>query len=230
MGIIDAIAKRLSIAFRTPVVFNDLGRTSPVSRRFGLDRGTPVDRHYIERFLGSRRGLVRGRCLEVADDAYCRRFGGNEVTSIDILHANEGEGGATVSGDLSRPETLPKEVADCFICTQTFHVIYDVRSAVMGAERLLRPGGALLATLPGISQISRYDMDRWGDYWRFTSASVQRLFSPVFKGGVEVQAYGNCMAACAFLQGIAVEDLPDKNSLDEPDPDYEVIIGVVARK
>ena len=34
---------------------------------------------------------------------------------------------------------------------------------------IAEPGGSLLLTVPGISQIARYD-DHWGDYWRFTSA------------------------------------------------------------
>ena len=73
-------------------------------------------------------------------------------------------------------------------------------------------------------------MDRWGDYWRFTSASVQRVFEKVFGDDVEVKSYGNVFAACALLQGVSVEDLPNKALLDENDPDYQVIITVVARK
>ncbi len=229
MGLFDAIAKRIALKFRTPLLFNDPARTSPVSRVFGLDRGTPVDRHYIEGFLANKKSLIKGRLLEVAEAHYSRQFGSNIVTGIDVLHMEKKEG-VTIVGDLSRPETLPEAIADCFICTQTLHVIYDVNAAVTGAQKLLKPGGVLLATLPGISQISRYDMDRWGDYWRFTSASAQKLFSPAFKGKVEIETYGNCFSACAFLQGIAVEDLPDKKTLDEKDPDYEVIIGVIARK
>ena len=99
-----------------------------------------------------------------------------------------------------------------------------------GAHFLLKPGGVLLATVGGISQISRYDMERWGDYWRFTTASIQKLFEPVFRGGIELETYGNVLAATAFLQGIAVEELPDRTLLDEHDPDYQLLITIVARK
>ena len=88
----------------------------------------------------------------------------------------------------------------------------------------------LLATVAGISQISRYDMDRWGDYWRFTTASMKKLFSPVFIGDVEIATFGNVLAATAFLQGLAVEDLPDPTLLDAADDDYQLIIAIVARK
>jgi hypothetical protein len=88
----------------------------------------------------------------------------------------------------------------------------------------------LLATMSGLSQISSHDMDRWGDYWRFTTASATRLFQPVFAGGVEVGSFGNVLAAIALLQGIAIEELPDPTLLDEHDADYQLIVTVVARK
>ena len=87
-----------------------------------------------------------------------------------------------------------------------------------------------MATVAGISQISRYDMDRWGDYWRFTTASLEKLFTPIFNGGVEIASFGNVLAATAFLQGVAVEDLPDRTLLDENDPDYQMLITIIARK
>jgi hypothetical protein len=95
---------------------------------------------------------------------------------------------------------------------------------------MLKPTGILLATFPGISQISRYDMDRWGDYWRFTSLSSRRLFAEVFPAAqVTVEAHGNILAALTFLHGLAVEELRQEE-LDFHDPDYEVVITVRAVK
>jgi SAM-dependent methyltransferase len=215
---------------KVTVVFNDLTTAKPVSPVFGIDRGTPIDRYYIEGFLERRAGLIKGRVLEIGDSSYSRRFGGGSVEAFEVLHATPENRAATIIGDLTDTATLPENAVDCFICTQTFNFIFDVQKAVQGAHYLLKPGGVLLATVAGISQISRYDMDRWGDYWRFTTASVQRLFEPLFTGGVEVESFGNAMAACAFLQGVAVEDLPDQALLDENDPDYQLIITIVARK
>ena len=212
------------------VIFDGPTETAPVSRLFGFDRGTPIDRYYIERFLGERSSLIRGRTLEVADDTYTRRFGGDRVEHYGVLHATPGNPAATLVGDLTAPDTLPEHIADCFVCTQTFNFVFDVPRAIQGAHRLLRPGGVLLATVSGISQISRYDMERWGDFWRFTSASIQRLLEPVFRGGVEVLTYGNVLAATAFLRGLAVEDLPDRALLDPADPDYQLTIAAVARR
>jgi len=105
-----------------------------------------------------------------------------------------------------------------------------VAKAIQGAWHLLKPGGVLLATLPGISQVSRYDADRYGDYWRFTEDSARLLFEPLFTGGVQVASSGNALAACLLLQGIPQEELPDAALLDRQDRDYPLIVTVVARK
>ena len=114
--------------------------------------------------------------------------------------------------------------------TQVLPFIPDVQAAVRTVHRILRPGGVVLATVPGISQIIRYDMDRWGDFWRFTSLSARRLFECGFpEGDVRVETHGNVLAATAFLQGLSTRDLrPDE--LDFRDPDYEVLITVRAVK
>lgn len=215
---------------KTPVIFQDMTRIRPVSDAFGFDRGTPIDRYYIEKFLRGNSGLVRGRVLEIGGSHYSRLYGGERVEKFEVLHATPDNPDATIIGDLTDWRTLPENGIDCFICTQTFNFLFDVPTAVGGAHYLLKPGGVLLATVAGICQISRYDMDRWGDYWRFTTASIQKLFSDVFDGEVTVASYGNVLAATALLQGIAVEDLPSAVLLDECDPDYQVVITVVARK
>jgi len=214
-----------------PVIFSDPRRSIPVSRVFGMDRGTPIDRYYIERFLSKNAGLIRGRVLEIGDCCYSRRFG-TSVERFEVLHATSENQAATIIGDLTDVSTLPSGSIDCFICTQTFNFIFDVEKAIVGACHLLKPGGVLLATVAGISQISRYDMDRWGDYWRFTTASVEKLIRPVFEGCVEIESFGNVLAATALLQGLAIEDLhlPESSLLDEQDPDYQVLITIKARK
>jgi len=132
---------------------------------------------------------------------------------------------------LTKPETLPKERIDCFICTQTLNFIFDVPKAIEGSYKVLKQGGVLLCTVSGISQISRYDMDRWGDYWRFTDLSIRKLMESVFgEGHVEIVTFGNALAATAFLQGLAVDDLPDTFLLDKKDQDYQITIGIKATK
>jgi len=65
--------------------FGDLRRTRPISDAFGTDRGLPIDRHYIERFLGAHAPDVRGRVLEIGEDLYTRRFGAQWVSQNDLV-------------------------------------------------------------------------------------------------------------------------------------------------
>jgi SAM-dependent methyltransferase len=203
----------------------DLRRVTPIDSQFGGGRGKPVDRHYIEAFLAANAGDIEGHVLEVAENAYTRRYGGNRVTRSDIIHANEGNPHATVVADLADADGVPSNTFDCFICTQTLTYIYPVQSAVATIYRILKPGGVLLATVPGISQISPYDRDRWGEYWRFTTQSLRRLLSDSFPPeSVRVDAYGNVLASTAFLQGLAVEDL-SREELEHHDQRYEMLIA-----
>lgn len=225
------LAKQLArsiVRHRTPVVFNDLSAVKPVSSAFGHERGTPIDRHYIEAFLSEQAAAITGRAMEVGGARYLDAFG-KGVTAREVLHVTADNPEATIVGDLTVKSSLPAATLDCIVCTQTLGFIYDVRAAVEGLAYVLKPGGVALVTVGGISQISRYDMERWGDYWRFTDASLRRLFEPCF-GSVDVTTYGNVTAGVAFLQGIAVEDLPDRRVLDHRDPDYQVVLAVCARR
>ena len=212
------------------VRWGNLRRLEPISRVFGLDRGMPIDRYYIEAFLALYRSDIHGRVLEIGNSDYTCRFGANRVMRSDVLHAVPGNPFATVVGDLITGEGIPVSAFDCLIFTQTFPFIYDVRSAIAHSFAALKPGGILLATMPGISQISRYDMDRWGDYWRFTDASVKRLFGTIFGAeNVITQTHGNVLVACAFLHGLATHELK-RQELDALDPDCPLIITVRAIK
>jgi SAM-dependent methyltransferase len=202
----------------------------PASRRFAFDRGTPIDRLLIERFLERHEADIRGRVLEVADRGYTGRFGGGRVTRSDVLHAVAGNPEATIVGDLATGKGLPGSAYDCVILTQTLHVIYDIRAAVKNIKRLLKPGGIALATIPGISQVSRYDADRWGDFWRMTPDAAKRLFGEAFSpGNVEVEASGNVRLAAAYLYGLAAEEI-DPAALNETDRDYPLLVCVRAKK
>jgi SAM-dependent methyltransferase len=212
------------------VRFGSLRRLTPISRLFGEDRGLPIDRYYIEGFLKNNSSDIRGRVLEIGDNSYTLRFGGDKVTQSDILFAGEGNPNATIIGDLTNASNIPDETFDCFICTQTLLCIYDIKAAIHTIHRILKPGGVVLVTIPGISQIARYEMDNWGDYWRFTSLSSRRLFEEVFPSeNVEVKAYGNVLTAIAFLHGLTVKEL-SQEELDYNDSDYEMLLTIRAVK
>jgi SAM-dependent methyltransferase len=200
----------------------------PVSRQFGLDRGTPIDRYYIEKFLKDNESLIQGRVLEIGDNAYTKKYGRN-ITQSDVLNAVPG-GGVTIVGDLATGLNIPRSAFDCIILTQTIQCIYDVKSALKHAIGALKPGGTLLLTASGISQISRYDMDRWGEYWRFTDKSLKMLLTEILPDGLmDVRPHGNVAVAKAFLDGLAFDEL-DRQALDYQDDDYQVVLTAKLQK
>lgn len=217
--------------FKSDANLGSLRRTIPVSPNdFGESRGQCVDRYYIEKFLAEHADDVRGHVLDFADDTYARRFGGSKVTKADVLHVREGNPHATIVADLARGEQIPSDTFDCILCTQVLQYIYDLPAAIRTLYRILKLGGVVLVTAPGIQKIDRVDMEMWGEYWRFTTLSLRRLFGEVFpRDHVEVKAYGNVLAAIAFLHGFAVEDLR-REDLEYHDPDFEVAIALRARK
>lgn len=212
------------------VQFGSLRRLKPISCVFGFDRGLGIDRYYIEKFLSDHAVDIKGHVLEIGDDTYTRQFGNERVFKSDVLHFVEGNPKATIISDLTCADNIPSDTFNCIILTQTLQFIYDVRSAIKTLHRILKPHGVLLATFSGISQISRYDMDRWGDYWRFTTLSTKKLFEEIFPvADIRVSSYGNVLTAIAFLQGLAAKELR-KKELDYHDPDYEILIAVRAVK
>lgn len=221
---------RLTVRMRTP------RRLLPISRDYGYDRGTPIDRYYIDEFLRRHsgeskytRGAIHGHVLEVGDDYYAQEFGLG-VDHVDILHVSTENPEATVVADLTDGTNLASDTYDSVICIQTLLVIYDVKAAIKTIHRILKPGGTALLTVPGISQICRPDFDSWGDYWRFTTLSARRLFEEVFDPAkVTVESFGNVLTASAFLYGLATEDL-SRRELDLHDPDFQLTIGIKAVK
>lgn len=209
------------------VDFGDLRRLTPVSPDWGFDRGLPIDRYYLEGFLEAHSPDIRGRVLEIGGDAYARRFGAGGVSGIDVLNLRGGLPGTTIVADISNAPHIASDTFDCIIFTQTLQLIYELRAAVSTLHRILKPGGVLLATFPGISKTSD---DLWGDSWCwcFTPNSAKRLFSEAF-GEVEIKAYGNVLAAVSFLHGLAREELT-KEELDAYEPGFEVSIAVRASK
>jgi SAM-dependent methyltransferase len=208
-----------------------LRRTEPVSRQFGYDRGRPVDRYYIERFLANNSDCIRGRVLEIGDDTYTRQFGGERVHRADTFHAHAGSPSATFVGDLATDEAIPPDIFDCAIVTQTLQFIRDPVAALRTLHRILKPGAVLLLTAPGLTPVSA-ETDEWSRmwYWSFTAASIRHMTELVFgPDATAMEIHGNVLACTCILEGIAVEDVSTAE-LDPFDPAYPVLFTVRAEK
>lgn len=207
----------------------DFNRVTPFSADFGFDRGGAIDRFYIEHFLMENQDRVRGRVLEIGDNEYTMKFGGERILQSDILHVDERNTRATYIGDITDVPQIPSEQFDCIIFTQTLHLIYDFKSALRTCYRILKPGGCLLLTVPGISRI---DQGEWRDYWlwSFTDTAIRRLMTDTFNGSsVSIKTYGNVYVAAAFLYGMGLPEFR-KDYLFQHDPGYQVIISAAAVK
>ncbi|WP_227990766.1 glycosyltransferase [Flavisolibacter ginsenosidimutans] len=207
----------------------DFNTTQPFSTNFGYERGGPVDRYYIENFLAKNAADIKGRVLEIGDNEYTLRFGGDKVIKSDVLHVEDNNAKATFIGDLSNAPQLPGNTFDCIVLTQTLHLIYNHVDALHTCYRILKPGGVLLLTVPGITHIDRGEWhDYW--YWAYTQAAINRMLKEVFPADyVQTETFGNVLVATAFLYGMGLPEMK-KEEMDAHDPHYQVIITARAAK
>jgi glycosyl transferase family 2/methyltransferase family protein len=211
------------------VRLGDIGRPVPISRDFGWDRGKPIDRYYIEDFLGRNADAIAGHVLEVGSDAYSKQFGHQRVTRQDVLHVKAGSPGATIFGDISAAGVLPDKRFDCIIFTQTLHLVFDMGAAIDQLHAALRTGGILLLTTPGITPVDRGEWsDRW--FWSLTPAALAGLLASRFDvAATAIEAHGNVFAATTFLQGMSCEDI-DVRRLLPYDKAYPMVVAARAER
>jgi SAM-dependent methyltransferase len=202
--------------------WGNLRRRRPFSEHFGNDRGTPVDRIYIARFLAEHAVDVRGHVLEVGDSGYTGRYGGSVVARSDVLDIDPGNRAATIVADLAQPDSLPSDRFDCFLLIQTLQYVADVQAALRNAWKSLRPGGVLLVCVPGISRLDP-DPGPAHDLHRFTPAGLAATLRATLPAAEQhTVGYGNLLTAVAFLYGIAAEELRPEE-LAAYDPHYPVL-------
>ena len=187
-------------------LINELS-TKPVSKVFGSERGKAVDREYIEQFLLENSESIGGVVLEVLNNNYTKKFGGNKVINSVVSHV-KGWGKDTVLCNFETGEGVVSNIYDCIICTQTLQYIFDVKRAMKNIYDMLKPGGCALITVPGIKPLCEYDDSHWGEYWSFTVKSIKQIIEE--SCGINnacIRSYGNVKTATAYLYGICVEEL-----------------------
>lgn len=202
-----------------------------VSTAMGCDRGIPVDRWYIEKFIKANQRYIRGDVIEIGDNSYTVEYG-KDVRNSYIFTADitkKSSNTKIIFGDLQNGQGCQHGIADCFILTQTLPFIFDIKNAAKHIVNMLKPDGVALITVSGISMISEYDNSRWGHYWGFTETSLCKLFEGIIEEEcIEVVSMRNPKAAAACLYGLSVGDL-SRADLEAKDILVPVIIGMTIK-
>ena len=197
-----------------------LRRGRPVSEHYGRDRGTPVDRVYIDGFLAEHARDIRGRVLEVGSGHYARQLG-HDVTNIDVVDIRVDAPETTIVADLADPASLPAAAFDCVVLPQTLQYVRDVEAALANCWQALQPGGVLLVTVPAVAKLDHHLIDV--DRWRFLPGGLAQWVASACPGATTaIGADGNLVAATAFLYGVAAEELR-ADELARRDESYPVI-------
>jgi SAM-dependent methyltransferase len=219
---------RRAAHWRRPRRLGELRRTTPFGT-WGESRGGPIDRYYVAQYIESHATDIRGHVLEVAGDEYATAHGIG-VDRVDILDIKDDNPKASFVGDIADAPNVPDDAFDCVLVTQLLPFVYDVRGALATCHRILRSGGVLLVTTPGICRIAPIEADLYGHWWNLTSMSARRLAAELFgEENVEVTTYGNVLAATAYLFGLGLYDVTPEE-LAVHDPAFQVTVGVRAVK
>ena len=202
--------------------WGNLRRLEPFSAYYGFDRGTPVDRFYLERFLAEYARDIRGAVLEVGHPRYARAFEDAAAERVEIVDIDAANTEATIVADLSEAGSLPAGRFDCFILTQTLQLVSDLEAAIQNAWQSLASGGVLLLSVPGITRADPDEVE--ADRWRFTAPGLDTLIARTcVDGNREVAGHGNLTSAVAFLMGLAAEEL-EEHELTASDPHFPVVV------
>jgi SAM-dependent methyltransferase len=223
--------KTLFKFFQRFLVKFDLKNDNFISNDFGFSRGTPIDRYYLNRFLKLNKKYIKGVGLEFGSDTYLKKYNSG-ITNFNVFTSilDKSKKKHLIKGDLSDFENLPLEKYDCIVCTNVLNFIYDIDFAVKGIYKMLKKNGTCLVSLAGFStHISRYDMDRWGDYWRVSKKTAIEIFEKNNFKIKEINSFGNVYTATAQMKGFCVEDIEPELLLDNHN-DYQIIITLRIKK
>lgn len=203
-----------------------VNKIEPLSTKFGYDRGTPIDRYWIESFVRSHKEDIHGICLEIGDDRYSKQFGNKNVKKIEILDINTNNKKATIHGDLRNLPHIKSNSFDTIILTHVLGMIDDIPSAIKEIHRILKPGGIVLATVACIAPVFEGNTGKW----HIMPEGAKYLFETCFtKNNITVSTYGNVYSGQCFWVGMSQEELTH-DELEYNDPRFPCITAVIAVK
>lgn len=203
----------------------------PLSYNYGFSRGKghSIARYYIDSFVKEHIEDIKGSVMEIGDSRYTM-LGGNAVKKRQILVLEGETEGDYVKGNLETGEGIQNGSIDCFILTNVFSCLFDVKKAVYYVGKCLKNGGSAIITVPGIAILSRTTNELYGQFWRFTPLGIRKLLEEnIPEANISIMEYGNVKTSAAFLYGLTIEDLTQEE-LDYHDSSYPLIIGAYVKK
>jgi len=205
----------------------DFFRPTPISRIWGCDRGTPLDRPFIEQFIQTHAGDLYGRILEIQEAKYAGKYA-RPGSQIDILDIDSTNGSADIIDDLQSCSKIEDETYDCLVLTQVLQLIPDFKGAIATAARILRPGGVLLLTSPGITPAISTNEEDFS--WSFFKPGLKRILSAHFDTRkLLLHPHGNVGLAASSLMGLSTEDVPP-DLFAFQDAEYPIVLTARAVK
>lgn len=191
-----------AIGFRRVAPFGE-GRHGPIS----------VIRYYWANFLEDCRDDFRGRALEIGETNTIRYYGGSRLTHAEAMDLSPHNAAVQVVADLTRADEVAGDQYDCFLVQFTTNVLYDIKSALYHAVRLLKPGGVLLTNFwtTDVYFHNGLDMGTGGPiymhHW-FTPIEVANLFHGLALTATDYQlrTYGNLLTKTAFLLNVPARE------------------------
>ncbi len=202
----------------------------PISEQFGTERGEPIDRYYVDKFLSNNSNYIQGDVLEIEDNTYTNKFSGGNVKNSFVMDVSSTADNVTFCANLETGDGIRNNIADCFILTQTLMYIFDLKTAAKNIGRLLKKNGVALITCSGLSQNSRRCMDNYGCYFNFNKDVFVRMFEDEKNLEViDVGSYGNVKTVSAHINGLCCEDLSER-AFEHNDKYYPLIVYAVVKK
>ncbi len=162
-----------------------------------------------------KRVVVEG---ELIDDYYSRIFFEKNIgrLSESALHVDRYE----------EMKLMKSSFCSCVILDRLLNKEYEYERVVEEARRILVSGGTLLAALSSCAPSTGQSESFWG----FTIASAQHIFGKYFSAeNIQIASFGNVLSGRMLLEGITASKLRAEE-LDDVDPFFPVIVGVIARK
>ena len=204
--------------------WGNLRRTKPFSSTYGFERGQPIDRYYLHRFLAAHRDLITGDVLEIQGTSYTERFG-HDVARADSFDI-EPRFDPTYLCDFAHcADVIPDHAYNCLLLPNTLAHFREIDLCLAHALRVVRPGGIMLASSAGLLPLTG-DLP---EYWRLTPHGWREKLGTAWPGAtLEIAGHGNCLSAVGAQLGLALEELTE-GELDVHDPRFPVLTTICCR-